>query len=371
MLIFTLLCSSLLFSCSEREPEIKAITIGWIGPLTGPVSLLGVDNLNAIKLALEDYHNNKRPKEPDILLVAEDDQYDATKSVDAYKRLVENHKPTIIFLSTYTAMFLLADDALRDGIVIVNPIDNDKNLAKLNKNTITIAKPTDSLAEVIEKALLRDERKNIFILYYKGDDFMPAVALLLAERLKSVGKEYQLQSYVSSNSSFEKEIERAKILGSDAYVMLGYSEIGHAMNLARHNQIDASFYTANIMMKDIASGAMEGTQFFDMTYLDANEQLARILLQRYEKRFKQVPILQWTIFQAFDAANIIIDIVKQPVSERESNIEHILSKIYSTKNYQGVSGDITILEDGTSSGITPGLYEYSGNKVKKVVLSQQ
>jgi len=37
-------------------------------------------------------------------------------------------------LSTYSGMFALADSALQDGVIIVNPIDNDASLARLKEN---------------------------------------------------------------------------------------------------------------------------------------------------------------------------------------------------------------------------------------------
>ena len=37
----------------------ETVTIGWLGPLTGPASLLGMDNLKAVQMALKEYEDTK------------------------------------------------------------------------------------------------------------------------------------------------------------------------------------------------------------------------------------------------------------------------------------------------------------------------
>src|SRR3989338_2238335 len=77
-----------LISNQTKNSFPETITIGWIGPLSGNVKFLGIDNLNAVKMAVEEYNINKNSNEPRVELIFEDDQYDENKSLQAYQTLV-------------------------------------------------------------------------------------------------------------------------------------------------------------------------------------------------------------------------------------------------------------------------------------------
>src|ERR1700722_11942065 len=87
-LFFLLIFSSIIFLFFDKNPFIgspmvnnTSITLGWIGPLSGSAKMLGEDNLNAVKLAINEYQSNKSPLAPNIKLVVEDDGYESSRTV--------------------------------------------------------------------------------------------------------------------------------------------------------------------------------------------------------------------------------------------------------------------------------------------------
>ena len=71
----------------------KTAYIGWIGPLTGSANIIGVDNLNSVKLALSEYETKRTVNEPHIKLAVADDKNDAEMATKEYKKMVASVKP--------------------------------------------------------------------------------------------------------------------------------------------------------------------------------------------------------------------------------------------------------------------------------------
>jgi hypothetical protein len=46
--------------------------------------------------------------------------------------------------------------------------------------------------------------------------------------------------------------------------------------------------------------------------------------------------------------------------------QNLKKRLYQTKNYSGISGSISILADGTTQGIYPGLYQFVNGKNVRV-----
>ena len=365
LLVMSSACEWFLKSDVKKKTH-PPLTIGWIGPLSGPVSLLGIDNLNTIKMALEKINQEKILPAP-LKLIAKDDEYDTNLSISLYKKLVSEHKPQIIFTSTYTATFQLADLALRDKIILINSIDNDENLARLNRNVFLIAKKTSHLASAITGHIKREKKSMTSVLYLKEDDFMPIVADLITTQLEKSGGKVTLYSYSFNTKDFKSDFLKMKSQGSDSFVLLGYRELGKAMRDAREAGISQPFYTANLMMKDDAKEAIEHTKFFDFTSLDGNIERCQRFLVDYEKKFGKKPLLEWTAFQAWDSVHILANALNKSLNIEGLLIDNIRTNLASTKDYEGLSGKISLNSDGSSDGIIPGLYEFVGGRSRKVM----
>lgn len=342
----------------KYDGTTKKITMGWVGPLTGQVALLGKDSVKAVQLAVYEYNNGRATHEPEINLVIEDDRYDSSKSVTAFRKLVTIDKADIVLLSTYSAMFLVADEALEHNVIVVNPVDNDAKLAKLNENMFMIAKETEQLGAIIADDLLEQGNRKAFILYFAGDEFMPTLANVVKDDFEKGGGTVTMQRYTKSTSKFNSPIFTGRNYHSDAYVLLGYTEIGTAMKQVRDAGITAQFYTANSAMAKQSDGAIEGTRFTGFTNLDGNTNEANLFLDHYRARYDDYPVIPWTALQSYDATRITIDAIRKASNDDGEFVDNLRQHMLSTHEFRGTSGNITIKPDGTSSGIYWNLYTF-------------
>lgn len=74
----------------------KAVKIGGVAPLSGPVAVYGVECKNGIDLAIEEINAAGGINGQKVIFVCEDDEGDAAKSVNAYKKLVSKDKTRFI-----------------------------------------------------------------------------------------------------------------------------------------------------------------------------------------------------------------------------------------------------------------------------------
>jgi branched-chain amino acid transport system substrate-binding protein len=356
LLLILVVSSIFIVSCGSNDD----ITIAWIGPLTGPVNLLGVENIKAVELAIQEYNSSRTTSDPQVLLIVKDDQYNVEKSIKAYQEIVDQNAD-VLFLNTYSAMFMLADDTLQDNIIVINPIDNDAKLTMLGDNAFMIAKRTGDLGELIAKDILDSGKKKAFILYLNDDEFMPNLAESVELSFQSGEGEVLLKSYSAETSDFSTFLPFAE--AADSIVLLGYSELGTAMQQFRGAGIDTQFYTANIGMEQSSNGSIEGTKFTYFTVQEGNIELAEEFLTRYELEYGTKPIHPWTAMQAYDATTLVLNSLHQTSSSNFA--DQLRDQLYNVNDFTGTSGNITILRDGSSRGIYWSIYTYKGGEIVK------
>ena len=378
-MIFIVFTLSYLFYYVSRLGNIptksnitKTIHVAWIGPLSGAATILGVDNLKAIQLALSEYNKRKKNTDPTIILQAYDDAYNAKKTNIIFNQLVsKNNDISAVFISDYSFYTQLKKNIKADKLIIIDPIDNDPYLSNINKNIFLIAKRTDEIAAILVEAIVSSNARNVAIFYFNDDNFMPNVAKIISQILVAYGLNFELFPYSGKIINFSDMLKTAKEKKTDAYIFLGYDEIGFAMKQARNLGISSQIYALNTALsKDVQKNAGEivnGTIITYFTAQDGNVLFATDFLKKFKKKYGAYPNAEWVAMQAYDAANILIDaIVATSAEPTNDSVESIRNYMLHLSKYKGVSGDITIAPNGSSQGIYPGIYTIiQGNAVRK------
>ena len=342
----------------------KTIYIGWIGPLTGPASIIGIDNLNSVKLAFSEYEAKKTVNDPQIKLVVADNKDETENSIAEYKKIIRTVKPVAIFLNTHSAVKALAKYASQDSVILIDPIDNDSILSNLNHNIFLIAKETEQLAGIDADAIISHGKTNTLIIYNADDEFMGVLAKTMQEILSSTGRNLShVISYGTGTHNFQPFLQLAKEKNIDSYVFFGYQEIGLAMKQARDMGITAPFYSVNVITDPIlqknSEGSVNGTYFSHFTKFDGNIVKADEFIDKYVARYGIKPQPEWVAMQAYDTTNILISAIRQslPNNDNKNIVENISENLRQVTEYEGVSGNITIKPNGASKGIYPNLYQ--------------
>ncbi|RIL10396.1 MAG: hypothetical protein DCC75_04465 [Proteobacteria bacterium] len=241
-LVKSILILLLTGSCAlHAEQEIK---IGWIGPLSGPASFLGVDSVEVARRVFDEANRENAAPGLRFKLVVQDDQYETAKSLTSYAHLVSAEGAKVIFIITYGGNLALAQKAQKDGVLLINPLDCDEELAALPENCFCVAKRSEDLGIENARHILKHKNSPTAILYFNEDPFGPKVAAATKDTLESAGEEVVLyEGVLGSTKDFRPWIIKAKKAGVKSLMVYGYDSFGLAFKQAKEMGLEAAFYS--------------------------------------------------------------------------------------------------------------------------------
>ncbi|GHT73210.1 ethanolamine utilization protein EutJ [Spirochaetia bacterium] len=111
-----------LAGCKKAGADKDVITIGGIFPLSGPVAEYGVEAQKGILLAIEEINAAGGINGKQVVLISEDDEGDATKSVNAFIKLTTQNKAKLVIGSlTSGPTIAVSERAQAQGVVLMAP----------------------------------------------------------------------------------------------------------------------------------------------------------------------------------------------------------------------------------------------------------
>ena len=363
-------CFTLLISCNSSETD--EINIGFIAPLTTRAIDLGIPSSQAMKLAVEQYNSSRTDDQPKVNLFVENGKWEKDMALPAYKKLRKEHNIQVIFISNTDGTIAIQEEIEKDGVIAINPLNNDKLLSSLNNNTFQIAKSTEESNKVVGVRIIELGLKKVLILQFPND-FMKIAANAVNEILTDNDVENKIITTSKDQIDYTEILKEAKEEGTEAYVFFGYKDLGYAMKQARELGIDAPFFGSTVLLDPEfyknSEGAIIGTECSYFTPLDGNYILANEFLEAFEKRFGEKPVSTWPPMQAYDAMNIVLNELKTYKETKAKDLsfeDWLKGRLNNVKYFQGICGNISITEDGSSRGIYFSLYkmEAEGKLVK-------
>lgn len=360
-----------ILSCETRKLDV--INIGYIAPLTTRATDLGIAPANAMNLAISQYNANKSSNEPLINLFVEDDKWLKEQALPAYNKLKSEHDIDVLFISNSDGTISVQDEILKDGVIAINPLNNDALLSTTNENTFRIAKTTEEANGLIAIRIIELGLKKVLIMHYPND-FMTRGANAAKDLLEEANIEYRVVTVDVGTTDFSEELSNYQKNGYDAYVFFGYKNFGYAMKQARDLGITAPFFGSTVLLDpafyENSEGAIIGTECSFFTPFDGNYVLANKFLEDYSLMFGEYPTSVWPPMQAYDAMNLVIHEIRTISGTKKDSqafADWLRPRLKDVMYFQGVCGNISISENGSSKGIYFSLYQYeSKGKLVKV-----
>ena len=359
-ILTTILVACVLFA---RTASAESIKIGWMGPLTGNSAVLGIDSVKAAQIAI-DQANAASGNQRRFELLVEDDHYDTAKAVSAYTKLVAQGAIAII-ASTYGGVFATANRAVKDGVVVIDPLDCNDEIAKLADNTFCIATQSESVGRAISHDIESKALSPVGIIYDEKNPFMTLVANVVSQTNVDVAYSSGIDQSVSD---FKTELLRAKSKNVRALVLLGHDPMGKAMQQGRALGINAQFYTIGTITspgyQQLAGASANGAL---VAYWEAPRGEAfEAFLNTFTQKVGRPPILELATIPTYDTAKILTKALrdKEPTTEQ---LKEFLSKL---KEYPGLSGTITMDKDGAVRTIHEVIYTFNDGKLEKSITNK-
>lgn len=215
---------SLLVTACAAVSAQQTITVGATVPITGPLSLTGMQYFNSLKLAEEDINKAGGIKGAKVAIVVEDAQASNSTGINAFIKVVQERKPPFVFLTSYSTQNIAVAPEVTKAAIPVMYAGGANAVADLDNKWMFRIRPQDSTAATAMARYVKDKLKAskpgiIYIQNDFGQGGANAAAKLLEEQgAKSVGSE----SYGQNDKDMSAQLLNLKNKGADVIIAFVY-----------------------------------------------------------------------------------------------------------------------------------------------------
>lgn len=297
---------AILASCQLGPRTVK---IGVAGPMTGPQAKQGMDFLNGVRLAVEEWNAKGGVLGKQIEVVYEDDRGDPKDAVAVANKLVNQNVAAVV--GHYGSSCTIPASAVyyEAGVVQITPSSTNGDLTlKEKRATVFRACGRDDQQAEYDARFVRDvlKKKRVAVL----DDKTTYGQGLARDFVKNLGPEVQVVAYehiTQGDKDFSAVLTKFKPLDPEVIFFGGYyPEAGLLITQMRRLGIKAIFVSGDATIDqeylNLAGRNAEGTY---LSYGPDFEKLesARNFMRDYQAKYG--PVGPYSLY-AYDAANIIL-----------------------------------------------------------------
>lgn len=328
------------------------IKVGLISSLSGPVAIYGQTTYNGIKLAVEQLNAAGGINGNKIELIVEDDKGDPAEAVTAAKRLISEKKVVAILGPIIsTTCLAVAPIAQQNGVPMLTPTGTNTKITEAGDyvaRTCFIDPFQGGVMATFGIDTLK--AKTAVVIKDVNSDYSEGLAEEFVKVFeKKGGKILDTVAYATNDVDYSSQLTKVKAENPDVIFVPGYyNEVALLVKQARDLQIKATFLGGdgwdNGKLFEIAGESVTGSFVSSHFSPESQEPMIQNFLKDYRAMFKEEPSVLSAL--GFDAAGIMIEAMKK---SKAISGEEIKNNINGTKDYKGVTGNITL--DGNRNAV--------------------
>jgi branched-chain amino acid transport system substrate-binding protein len=342
----TLGLATMAFAGGKADAGSGDITIGGIFPLSGPVAVYGVEAQKGIQLAIEEINAAGGVGGKKLVLVSEDDEGDAAKSVNAFRKLTTQNKAKIIIGSlTSGCTIAVSSLAQAQGVVLMAPAASAEAVTDAG-NYVFRACFIDPFQGTVAGIFGAQEvkAKRAAVLYDNGNDYSVGLQENFVKAFASLGGTVVASEvYNGGDVDFNAQLTRIKAANPDlVYLPDYYSTVALIAKQLRAQGINTQGTPVPIMGADGWDGLQENAGdevlngFFTNNFTpDSTAPRVVSFVKAFTAKFKAPP----NSFSAlgYDSLYLIKDAIVAAASAEPAAVRDALAKI----NNSYVTGNIS------------------------------
>lgn len=341
------------------------IKIGGFLPMTGAVAAYGQDAKNGISVAME--------MKPTVLgkkveFVVADTKSDKIEAANAMSRLIEKDKVIAVIGE------MISGDTMAGGpiaekakIPVVSPTATNPLVTQDKKYVFRVCFIDPVQGDIAAKYAFNTlKAKNAALIVDKSQDYCVGLAKFFEDAFTKMGGKIVAKTYcVTEDKDFSAQLSTIKPTKPDViYAPNYYSPVALFTKQARELGVKAPVLAGDGAQADeliqIGGKEVEGVAFTGHFHKKgATTKLAKDWIPLFEKKFKQEP----NAFHALgaDAYFVLLDAITRAKSTKGDAIRAALA---TTKNFEAISGKLSIGEDGNAvkpmviNAVKGGKFEY-------------
>jgi branched-chain amino acid transport system substrate-binding protein len=324
------------------------IPVGVYGALTGDQAAFGTSTVNGVKLAADEINASGGLLGRRIRLVIEDDQGRADNAAAVMEKIVTGENAiAVIGENSSNQSLAAAPIAQANGVPMISPSSTNPAVTEVGQYIFRVCF-TDpyqgkALASFVRKELKLD---TAAILVDRKNDYSVGLANVFRREFEGAGgKIVAEQSYSGGDAEFRPQLTTIRAAKPQALFIPGfYTEVGQIAIQARDLGLDVPLVGGDgwdsPAVIQIGGKSIEGSYFSDHYFVGDTRPVVQSFVNEYRKRHGKNP--EATAALGYDALKIFADAVR-----RANGLDRkaIRDQIAATKDYQGVSGTISMGAD--------------------------
>lgn len=330
----------------SKNKEKDVIKIGAILPLTGDAAEFGNGNKTGIELAIIDINDKGGINGKIVEMIYEDSKNNPTTAITIYNKIRALNSINSLF-SCMSSVSLALKPLTEQDKLVTFCVAAAPELTKESKYIYRLLPTTNIQALKIGEFLKQQNNKNEKIaLLSIVDDFGNS----FKESFRGIAQQTGL-NIVSENdfrkdgTNFRNIITKTLSKSPTIFVIGGYgSALGVLIKQIREQGFNGTIYGTPDMgypkVLEVVGNNIGNAYVIDFD-IDKSKPEVENFINKYKSRFIKEPSMD--AFLGYDGINILI---KAQMLVEQKKMKSLKDALLSIKEFNGITGKITILEDG-------------------------
>jgi branched-chain amino acid transport system substrate-binding protein len=324
------------------------IKIGEFGSLSGDNAGFGTTQNNGVQIALEEVNAGGGVLGKKIQLIVEDNQTKQGETTTIVRKLIsQDHVAAIVGEVASSKTLEAAPIAQAAKIPLIATAATNPKVTQTGDYIFRVCFIDDFQGEVIARFVLEKlQKKKVAFLTDVKQDYSVGLTKFAGDYLtKHGGTIVKEQSYSSGDKDFRAQLTDIKSANPDVIIITGYyPEAALIAKQARQFGIKSVFVGGDgwddPALISIGGKAVEDSYYSNHFSADAKAPIVQAFVQKYKEKYGRDP----NAFAAlgYDAFKLLVDAIKRAGG---TDPEKLRQAIADTKEFEGVSGKITIGPD--------------------------
>jgi len=363
MFLATAILSLVLFGCPPKTGETTTagstagtegeIIVGEYGSLTGGQATFGQSTHNGIMLAIDEINGAGGVNGRKVRVLTEDDQSKPEEAPTAVTKLISQDNVIAVLGEVASSASLAAGPVCQSNKVpMITPSSTNERVTQIGDYIFRMCfidpYQGEAMANFASKQL---GMKKAAVLIDVRSDYSTGLAsnferVFIANGGQIVGK----QSYAQGDSDFRSQLTALRAVNPEVIFVPGYyNDIGQiamqARDLGMKQPLAGGDGWESPKLIEIGGKALEGCFYSNHYHVDDPTPAVREFVQKYKERYGAAPDSLAAL--AYDSARVLAEAIKTAGTTDGPKLRDAIAK---TKNYSGVTGNITLGPDRNPIG---------------------
>lgn len=332
----------------KKVPETTTVKIGGLAPLTGSLAIYGLTTTNGAELAVKEINANGGINGKQIDYIVLDTKGDATESVMAYNKLVDDKVAAVIGDITSKPTVAVAEIAAQDNMPMITPTGTQVDITEAGPNVFRVCFTNPYQGTVL--ATLAKERfdaQTAGILVNNSSDYSDGITKAFTEQAEKLGINITVkEGYADGDRDFRAQLTKIATVNPDVLLIPEYYEQASLIAAqAREMGVKSIFVGSDgwdgisKTLDETAYKVIENSYFTNHFSMQDESPKIQNFIKAYKDAYKEDP----SAFSAlgYDAVYMVKEAIEKAGSTEKQAIVDALKDI----EYDGITGYLTFDEN--------------------------